>query len=69
MHHRPFRIASAEHAMVTVAAAYEGATFITRCSHNPMNCPDESVRFGGYNGRVLTTNASASSPAAGVVAR
>ena len=69
MHHRPFRIASAEHATLMVAAAYEGAV-TTDYTRNPaVTCTDEGVRFGAYNGRVTTTNDAVSSPAAGAVAR
>ncbi len=67
--HRPLRLASAEPATVTVATAYEGAVLITSCSHNPMTCPDEGVRFVAYNGRVTTTNDAVSAPAAEAVAR
>lgn len=66
--HRPLRLASAEPATVTVATAYEGAVMTTKCLNPALTCPDEGVRFGGYNGRVMTTNDVASTPAAEAVA-
>lgn len=73
MHHPPLdphRTASAKPATVTVATAYEGAVIvITECSNPVLTCPDGGVRFGGYNGRVMTTNAPTSVPAAEAVAR
>lgn len=67
--HRPLRIASAEHATLMVAAAYEGAVTTDYPQNPAVTCADEGVRFGGYNGRVMTTNDAASTPAAMVVAR
>lgn len=58
--HHPLRPASAEPATVTVAAAYEGAVMTTNCSKNALTCSDEGVRFGAYNGRVMTTPSTAS---------
>lgn len=67
--HRPLRPASAEHATVTLAAAYEGAVMTTDCFEARLTCPDGGVRFGSYNGRVTATNDAASAPAAEAVAR
>ncbi len=73
MHHPPLdphRLASAEPATVTVATAYEGPVILTtKCSNPGLTCPDGGVRFGGYNGRVTTTNNALSAPAAVAVAR
>jgi hypothetical protein len=71
MHHPlPYfpRPASAEHATLTVAAAYEGAVMTTDCSKTRLTCPDGGVRFGAYNRRVTTTNTIVSAPAAEAVA-
>lgn len=67
--HQRNRLASAEPATVTVAAAYEGAVMTTDCFEARLTCPDGGVRFGAYNGRVTTTNDAASAPAAEAVAR
>jgi hypothetical protein len=67
--HRPLRLASAEPATVTVAAAYEGAVMTSELSNCALTCPDGGVRFGAYNGRVTTTNDAVTVPAAGAVAR
>lgn len=67
---RPFRLASAEPATVTVATAYEGAVLTTDCTQNRLlTCPEQGVRFGGYNGPVMITPRALSAPAAEAVAR
>lgn len=62
--HRPLRLASAEPATVTLAAAYEGAVMTTACFEARLTCPDGVVRFGAYNGRVTTKPASESTASA-----
>lgn len=56
MHH-PLRLASAEPATLTSAAAYEGA--VTRFSqfNRALSCANGRVRFGTYNARVTKTPA------------
>lgn len=74
--HRPLRPASAEHATVTLAAAYEGAVMMTaKCLNPALTCPDEGVRVGAYNAWVTSTPAptralpTLSAPAALAVTR
>jgi hypothetical protein len=73
--HRPLRLASAEPATVTLAAAYEGAVTKTSELNRAVSCENEGVRFGTYNAWVTKTPAPPSvlhtpfAPAALAVAR
>lgn len=55
--HRPLRLASAEPATVTLAAAYEGAVTKTSELNRAVSCENDGVRFGTYNARVTSNPA------------
>jgi hypothetical protein len=58
---RPFpcfpRLASAEPATLTVAAAYEGAVTKTLKLYRAVSCANDGVRLGAYNAWVTKTPA------------